>query len=55
VDEKPDRCFVYGKDGYRFVDHKWKSLEVPEDQPHHHGWLWIRCSGCGLIRRADDS
>ena len=46
-----DKCFVWRKGKYKYVDHNWKSFETPEDQPHHYAWKWCRCSGCGQIRR----
>ena len=46
-----NKCFVWRKGKYKYVEHNWKSFDTPEDQPHRYAWKWCRCSGCGQIRR----
>ena len=50
-DKVDDKCFVWRKGEYRYIEHTWKSFETPKDQPHRYDWDWSRCSGCGQIRR----
>ena len=50
-----DKCFVFRKGAYKYVDHNWKSFDTVEDQPHHYACKWRRCKSCGQIRRNYDS